>query len=372
MRADHGVTPEQPPTPRTAQQRRLAGVVERRDDGGEAVEGWNEGVGRAARRWSPSRALPVLGLPGLGLAALVGGIAGSGAAGPGMALPVGPLAPATVLEASSDPLLDGDYDDDGLTDEQEELIGTHAWEEDSDSDGYDDAEEIARGSNPLDMFSTPSTTVPSAGLLAHGRGGDLRLVMAVHEPTGHEGDALVRIGMTASGQVFNVPVSRLLEHGTISYLAGSSGSTIQVIDVPLSPGLVHAHGHVTFFAASGSVAQQSLEQAALVQLHSDGNHVFLQANLTGSQSQKDQIRYGGETIREPIPVDDVPPPTATFIAGAVCFQRSEVIGVNGSRMLHQVVEADCVPGWDTFCSTDCSAALGTTFETIDPWALIGN
>jgi len=50
---------------------------------------------------------------------------------------------------------------------------------------------------------------------------------------------------------------------------------------------------------------------------------------------------------------------------------SSVVGGNGPVMLHQVIEADCLQGWDTFCVSNCSASLGSTYETVDPIALIG-
>ena len=61
----------------------------------------------------------------------------------------------------------------------------------------------------------------------------------------------------------------------------------------------------------------------------------------------------------------------SWVPGSICFQRSAVVGGNGPVMLHQVIEADCLQGWDTFCVSTCSAALGSTYETIDPIALIG-
>jgi hypothetical protein len=37
----------------------------------------------------------------------------------------------------------------------------------------------------------------------------------------------------------------------------------------------------------------------------------------------------------------------------------------------QIIDAQCVEGWDSFCDTDCPGTVGTTFETLDPGALIG-
>ena len=48
-----------------------------------------------------------------------------------------------------------------------------------------------------------------------------------------------------------------------------------------------------------------------------------------------------------------------------------MVGINGPRILHQIVEADCLEGWDSYCSGECAASVGTTYETVDPLALIG-
>ena len=80
---------------------------------------------------------------------------------------------------------------------------------------------------------------------------------------------------------------------------------------------------------------------------------------------------GGGSIRQPIPPSNIPSVPTTWVPGAVCFQRAVTIGGNGAIVVKEVVEADCLQGWDTFCASDCSAAVGTTFRTIDPAALIG-
>jgi len=281
------------------------------------------------------------------------------------------LAPGTALEAQEMALLVlGDADQDGLTDAQEQVLGTLPHATDSDGDGYSDTEELARHSDPLWSASVPATTKSSAGLTARGEDGFLRLVMVVHEPELQEGDALIRLGVSASGQVFPVPIDRMAAFGSVTFADGSQGSSLTVIDVPVDPAFVHAHGFVSFFVASGSMATNALESAGKIDIFSDGHTLYLQTTTSSVLAQR-QTGQGGATIRRPIPVVIGPPPESNWVAGAVCFQRSEVIGVNGPRLLHQIVEADCVQGWDTFCAGDCTAAIGDTYETVDPWSLIG-
>jgi len=281
------------------------------------------------------------------------------------------LQPGTALQAQEyDLVVDGDVDGDGLSDTQEQVLETFAHVADTDGDGYSDTEELARHSDPLVANSVPQTTQPSAGLTARGEDGFLRLVMCVHEPAQQRGDALIRLGVAAGGNVYPVPIDRLALSGTMTFADGSAGSSITCLDVPIDPAFVHAHGFVSFFVASGSRSGQVLESAGKIDVFSDGQTLYLQSTTSPTLSRQ-QTGQGGATIRRPIPVVVGPPPESNWVAGSVCFQRSQVVGVNGARLLHQIVEADCVDGWDTFCSGDCSSAVGDTYETIDPWALIG-
>ena len=52
---------------------------------------------------------------------------------------------------------DADDDNDGLSDEEEEALGTDPKLADSDGDGYSDRDEIDAGTDPLDPGDQPST-----------------------------------------------------------------------------------------------------------------------------------------------------------------------------------------------------------------------
>lgn len=52
-----------------------------------------------------------------------------------------------------------DSDNDGLSDIDENNLGTDVNDDDSDDDGHNDGDEVAAGSNPLDESSSPATTV---------------------------------------------------------------------------------------------------------------------------------------------------------------------------------------------------------------------
>lgn len=262
-----------------------------------------------------------------------------------------------------------DYDGDGLSDAQEMILGSSPFDFDSDADGYSDSEEIARQSDPIDPSSFPMSTGVSASISARGEAGSLRLVIALHEPNGPSATTMVRIGALADGSVVSVPVARFLGLSKIRTSAGTSGSTVTTIDMPINPIYVHAKGQVTFFLAAGDTETMEFGAAAKVDIVSDSGQLVMQRPSQANTSR--QPSQGGGSIRQPIPVGAPPSQGAGWIPGSICYQRSEVIGVNGARMLHQVVEADCIEGWDSFCSGACAAALGSTYETIDPLALIG-
>jgi cysteine-rich repeat protein len=58
----------------------------------------------------------------------------------------------------------GDADGDGLTNEQEQALGTNPLDPDTDGDGHPDGAEVAAGTDPLDPGSFP-LVVPTAGAL---------------------------------------------------------------------------------------------------------------------------------------------------------------------------------------------------------------
>jgi hypothetical protein len=59
---------------------------------------------------------------------------------------------------AGDPVVDpGDADSDGLSDDEEEQLGTDPLDPDSDDDGWEDGEEVEAGTNPLYEHSHPYT-----------------------------------------------------------------------------------------------------------------------------------------------------------------------------------------------------------------------
>ena len=262
-----------------------------------------------------------------------------------------------------------DFDLDGLSDAQEILLGTFPYVADSDEDGFGDGEELARQSDPRDLFSTPDSVGVSANLTARGEGSALQLVMLVYEPSEELGDSFIRLGALRGGQVTNVPMARFASLMTYSVIPASGGGQLISIELPVHPAFVEVAGQVTFFLAAGNTSSQSYTASAKVDI-SSVEGILLMQRFSAAQVQL-QASQGGGSVRQPIPGSSSPSIPGSWVPGSICFQRSAVVGGNGPVMLHQVIEADCLQGWDTFCVSNCSAALGSTYETIDPIALIG-
>lgn len=272
--------------------------------------------------------------------------------------------PIDVLQAAPNPGLD--QDGDGLPDAQEAVLGLLPMTVDSDGDGFGDGEEVARQSDPLNDQSVPQSGGISASLSARGEGSSLRLVISIHEPAGEVGFAKVRIGALTSQGVVSVPIGRFLPLADIYEAGGVDDATVTVVDIPLHANFVHANHHVTFFLAAGNSSDVVYSAASKIDVQSsDGVLLMLRPADSSIQSLQ------GGSIRQPIPPPSAPSIPTTWIPGAVCFQRSVTVGGNGAVVVKQVVEANCIQGWDTFCASDCSSSVGSTFETIDPAALIG-
>lgn len=264
-----------------------------------------------------------------------------------------------------------DADGDGLVDAQELLEHTSPFEADTDGDGFSDAEELARQSDPLNAAFMPTSVNTSGSMTARGEGGNLRLVVCIHEPSGTSQDTLLRIGALAQGNVLSVPITRFLNYADVTHTPGTGGSLVTTIDLPVHPSFIAAHGQVTFFLAAGNASTMVMGSAAKIDIGYENGELILNRPL--SVNRLNVASQGGGSIRRPIPVTGNPPAaTAGWVPGAICFQRTEVVGTNGPRMLHRIVAADCLEGWDTYCSNACSLSVGDEYETIDPWALLGS
>lgn len=284
------------------------------------------------------------------------------------------LAPALVPEPlhadpGSDPT---DVDADGIPNWQEHVLGTSQFLADSDGDGYCDPLELAFGTDPLSVASIPGAVGPGGfqvGLTARGEAGQVRLFLALYSATGSFQHAVLRLGALGNGQVVSVPFQRLMREATLRDVELAGGAVVRTIDVPFNPAFVHALGAATLFVAVGSHGSTSYHSAAKVDLHSVQQTVLLRRAPLAYTAQGPL--QGGGTLRQPIPTTGPGSLPGGWVPGQICYQRSNVTGMVGAKVVHEIVSAQCLAGWDTFCPTDCSTSVGDTYETIDPATLIG-
>jgi len=287
------------------------------------------------------------------------------------------LAPEPLYAVPGDDLEDTDLD--GVPNSQEFVLGTSQFIADSDGDGYLDVHELAFGSDPANLDSEPQATGTSdlrVGITARGEVGQLRLHVALYSATGAFETSVLRLGALANGQIISVPFNRLLPTADVRdvdvLVQGNTGAPARVrtIDLTLSPIYVHAFGTTTFFVAVGSSGQTTYSSAAKVDIASVQQTLVLRREAYTTQ-QSTNVPGGGGSLRQPIPTTGPGGVPGSWVAGQICYQRSSVTGMIGAKVVHEITQANCLMGWDTFCPVDCSASIGDTYETIDPATLIG-
>lgn len=280
------------------------------------------------------------------------------------------LRPAALEAVGSRP---SDLDRDGLVCLQESVLETNPALSDSDGDGFSDSEELARGSDPRKFDSVPAAGALAVGLTAHGTSTDLRLVGAFYIEDGVLGDKPIRFGALVAGRIVEVNASTFLASSTQTVVRGASGnSKIVVLEIPLQPNSIYATGSVSFFATIGSSASGVVEAADSVKLVASNGTIYLEmSHVEPNDANMLQYGTGSGLVYKPIyPLapGNIP---ATMSLGQICYQFTQIVGVSGATVTHEVVSSDCLPDWDAYCAVECSMAVGDTFRSIDPSVLVG-
>jgi len=264
-----------------------------------------------------------------------------------------------------------DLDGDGLTDVQEDVLGTRADLADSDGDAFSDLEERARGSDPLDRLSLPAERAFSLGTVASLEGGQVSLLSVIHINDAPSDDVELRLGFVYRGApVYFRPSSFLLKRGFVR--AGTDArDSLAVVEVGISQSLVTRLGQVDMFAVATShitgVTGSAVSVVPLVDF--SGVVVSVEAAelnyspMNGGNGPPTGITYRPLTSDSGIP--------STWSGGEICFQRTAAVGVDGVSIIHEIEAADCQP-MDTYCSpADCAASRGKSIKLPDPAALAG-
>ena len=263
-----------------------------------------------------------------------------------------------------------DSDGDGLVNVLESTLGTWSCHADTDGDGFSDLEEVARKSNPLNIHDFPTLSEPSVAMAAFQLGGQVHVATLVYAPDGNLHTKRLRFGARVGDHVLGVPLAAMRGGAPIQVRSGhAAGSRIAVLDPVVHSNTVLARRGMSLFA---TLAQQGAYlDADACNLASIQGALYQMISIPGpvpnSPPQNGPGIGLGNAYRPIDPTNQNP----SNITGEICAQTTTVVRVVGAVVTQEVIAADCVPGWDTFCSPGCVNTVGNTIRSIDPAALIG-
>jgi hypothetical protein len=84
-----------------------------------------------------------------------------------------------------------------------------------------------------------------------------------------------------------------------------------------------------------------------------------------------QSQTGAASIYTPLPLNGGGSGAMGWIPNETCLRRTQVVGTSGPYISLEVIAADCVEGFNSMCPPNCSQAVGSTTQELDPLVLIG-
>jgi len=272
--------------------------------------------------------------------------------------------PQPLRASTNQPRADSDLD--GLTDLQENVLGTMVDRADSDLDGYSDLEERARSSDPLSASSIPGVETVGVGTCASVEYGVVSVVSAVYVADGDLGSADLQLGVIHGGHALAVAPRDYRSSRGFLYRAHDAGARLAVVEITFSEAIVQRFGQIDFFSVLRDSPTTTPSVSVLTMVNMDGVTTSIEPrrqNLAGPQS------HPGGIIYRPLAGDDRIP--ASWSAGEVCWQRTAAVGSEGVMLIHEVEAAECIP-MDTYCNSgSCSASVGKNIRLPNPAALAG-
>ena len=301
--------------------------------------------------------------------AVFGVVGAAGALGSQLLSPA--VAPAVVH--ASPALNSYDSDLDGLPDEIENYLGTLPDQSDSDGDGFQDGEEFARHSDPLDMGSVPQGEQVGVAMAIYEQGNVIRPVIAVYAKDGNTRAANLLVGVRVGSTMRNMPLGFFSKNAKVN-LAPTVNPTAEVaiFDGTMKANYVKRFGSLSIY---GTVAYRGsvLSADALNLFDVNGVIVSSFAGPGSGQSSPGSFNAGNLNTGayKPLSGSGKAPPSS-WAGGQVCSQSMATAGVAGALVTQEVVSADCASGWDSYCDgVACAGTVGTTVQMIDPLGLIG-
>ena len=272
-----------------------------------------------------------------------------------------------------------DFDGDGLTDLQEEILGSDPDQPDSDFDGYSDLEELARGSDLVDDASVPGARAYSVGTFASSEADVLTLGSAAYVKEAQISSLGLGLGFVVDGEpVLIRPSDYQRSSRTFLYPAAAPGEWIAIIELAIPGKALRQLGELSFFAAAYESTPESPQidpDEVVLNIKTltdfDGIPAAVEpapSNLVAPQGDPDGTSELGVVYRPLTGEAEIP---ADWESGKVCWQNTAEAGSNGASIVLEVIQSDCLE-LDSFCSpSDCGAKVGRTLEVPDPGALIG-
>jgi hypothetical protein len=267
-----------------------------------------------------------------------------------------------------------DADGDGLCDTQEEVLQTAVFAADTDKDGFIDTEEVARKTSAYSDQETPLPAGMDVGMVARGEGGSVHALVAVYVRGGDMHNKELGFGLVLGDSVIEVPAESLLANATISIVPASDpADALALVDIPFSPELVRSFGSLCFYTTLSTQGQGTVAAAAAIQLVSVNGIVhWVMPAQGGVPGMGNRGTTGAGSVYAPIPVDGgsggLP---SEWIPGEVCYQTTQVVGMQGGIVIQEVISAECISGWDSYCKPNCATSVGSTYTTFDPGSLVG-
>jgi hypothetical protein len=267
-----------------------------------------------------------------------------------------------------------DSDGDGLADTFEEVYGTATMRADTDGDGYWDAEELARQSDPLDKLDIPAATPASCGMGIYEKKTQLRPVVALYVADGDVRSADLGMGARVGNVIRTLPLSFFSKNSSIVKTPTQGAqAVVYVFDGTLDPQHVHRFGDLSVYSTVDY--RSSIVSADAVNLGVVGGviveHSIIAFNTTNTPNPSLVFGQGTTTVYQPLGGSTGTPPPQSWTSSKICAQQMVVSGVNGPVVEQEVSSAECTDGWSSYCGSDCAASAGSTVKMLDPLALIG-
>jgi hypothetical protein len=153
-----------------------------------------------------------------------------------------------------------------------------------------------------------------------------------------------------------------------------------LIDVPIATQTIRNVGELNVYATVGNYGSGVVACAAAIRLASvndvpvwcmpDPYFVPPSGDGGGTTLLPDpgNATSGGTIFVPLMPPDDLP---VTWTPGEICYQRATPVGYSGALVTQEVTRAECVSNWDAYCAPTCSQTVGSTYNEVDPLALLG-